>query len=165
MYFHRHIMSIPRQQTTLVYASDFSVNQDGWTSFNAEFFSGNIDDVFESDFITFEDDCLQYNPDANNSNHYIEKSGILTVGQTYRISTKLLVEFFNINTKGAKIYNGVNEIYYQNIIDSWNSFSTNEFVASSQDIRVYGTDSLGNLVYSGSGDSFFIKDFIVETVS
>ena len=157
--------------STPAYASDFSVNADGWIDFGTR-----LDPTGNIDGIAGEDDCLRVEPyGGSTTQHYMYASSATSwvIGNSYRFRMKYYIPSANTLVNGVTAGGGVSTRDYQmnefGTTDTWVQtewyymtlrVSTGLYIMSNIDGDAYHTSS------AIRGDNYiYFKDIEVEDMT
>jgi hypothetical protein len=140
---------------TPVYESDFSVDANGWTAIALSSIVGNIDGIGG------QDNWLRGTLNATNTQHAMLISN-LVIGQSYSITGLCYIPSSNAATVAISVRDGVSvSLTAVAALDAATAFSTGQFTATTNSLRLYARNSGGSTTVSGSGDVMYVKDVVI----
>ena len=134
---------------SVLYTSDFSAGDDGFGAFGG-LRAGNIDSIGG------ENDTLRFTVDANDSQHYTVKAGLLTVNDYYRVQFRYYLPSANSDLDG--IYLHFNQVTHS-VTDTWTA--VDYYVAARSTNLIFWAKQLTAWQDAGGDDVFYLKDVVV----
>jgi len=109
-------------------------------------------------------DVLGFTVNTANTNHYLRKLGPFVVGKKYKVTFDYYISSANDVVDGIRLYCGGYVDDVQSNVGSWN-YSSVEFVADDDDLRIYAFDGNSNTVNDPAGnDIFYISDLRITQI-
>ena len=145
---------------TNVYTSNFSAGTNGWTPQRGAV-AGNID------AIDGQDNNLRFTTNNVNSSHYTTKTtGVMTVGNYYRVRLDYYIPSGQSNIDGIKARLGTVFSDIGNTTDAWASIDFYATLAMADAIQIWGFDGgASSWQDAGSDDVFYIRNVRIEVVT
>lgn len=147
---------------TNVYTSDFSAGTDDWSATQGTA-GGNVDGI------DGQDDNLRLTVDSTNNVHYIQRSGLVSGGKTYRIRFDYYIPSGQSNIDGLKVSNGnvaIDGASIETTTDSWTNVDLYFTAGASSYIRFAAYDGVSDTFQDAGGDDvFYIRNVIIDQIT